>query len=44
MVETAGSLMEHFLPQSMHAVTAQGFALQVALVVIAYSLNGYLNL
>ena len=44
MVETAGSLIEQWLPKSMHAVTAQGFALKVALFVIASSLNGYLNL
>jgi hypothetical protein len=43
-VETAGSLIEQLLPKSMHAVTSQGFALKVALFVIASSLNGYLNL
>jgi len=44
MVETAGSLIEQLLPKSIHAVTSQGFELQVALFVIAYSLNCYLNL
>ena len=43
-VETAGSLIAQLLPKSMHAVTSQGFALKVALFVIASSLNGYLNL
>ena len=43
-VETAGSLIEQLLPKSIHAVTSQGFALQVALFVIASSLNSYLNL
>ena len=43
-VETAGSLIEQLLPKSIHAVTSQGFALKVALFVIASSLNCYLNL
>src|SRR5256885_10879547 len=43
-VETAGSLIEQLLPQSIHAVTSQGFELKVALFVIAASLNGYLNI
>jgi hypothetical protein len=43
-VETAGSLLEQMFPKSVHAVTAQGFELKVALFVIAYSLNCYLNL
>jgi len=43
-VETAGSLIEQLLPQSIHAVTAQGFELKVALFVIASSLHCYLNL
>jgi Transposase DDE domain len=43
-VETAGSLIEQLLPKSIHAVTAQGFELKVALFVIAASLNCYLNL
>jgi hypothetical protein len=44
MVETAGSLIEQLLPKSIHAVTSVGFELKVALFVIAYSLNCYLNL
>ena len=43
-VETAGSLIEQMLPKSIHAVTSQGFELKVALFVIAYSLDCYLNL
>jgi hypothetical protein len=43
-LETAGSLMEQMLPKSIHAVTPQGFELQVALFVVAYSLNCYINL
>ena len=43
-VETAGSLIEQLLPKSIHAVTAQGFELKVALFGIASSLNCYLNL
>jgi hypothetical protein len=43
-VATAGSLIEQLLPKSIHAVTSQGFALKVALFVIASSLNCYLNL
>jgi Transposase DDE domain len=43
-VETAGSLIEQMLPKSIHAVTAQGFELKVALFVIASSLNSYMNL
>ncbi len=43
-VETAGSLIAQLLPKSIHAVTPQGFALKVALFVIASSLNSYLNL
>ena len=42
-VETAGSLIVQLLPKSIHAVTSQGFALKVALFVIASSLNCYLN-
>ena len=44
MVETAGSLIEQLLPKSIHAVASQGVELKVALFVIAFSLNGYLNL
>ena len=43
IVETAGSLIEQLLPKSIHAVTAQGFELKVALFVIAYSLDCYLK-
>src|SRR5262245_15062715 len=43
-VETAGSLIAQLLPKSIHAVTAQGFELKVALLVIAASLNCYLDL
>ena len=43
-VETAGSLIEQLFPKSIPAVTPQGFALKVALFVIASSLNCYLNL
>jgi hypothetical protein len=43
-VETAGSLIAQLLPKSIHAVTAQGFELKVALFVIASSLNSYANL
>jgi hypothetical protein len=43
-VETTGSLLEQMFPKSVHAVTSQGFELKVALFVIAYSLNCYLNL
>jgi hypothetical protein len=44
MVATTGSLIEQLLPKSIHTVTSQGFELKVALFVIAYSLNCYLNL
>ena len=43
-VATAGSLIEQLVPKSMHAVTSQGFTLQVVLFVMASSLNGYLHL
>ncbi len=43
-VETAGSLIEQLLPKSIHAVTSEGCELKVALFVIAYSLDCYLNL
>jgi hypothetical protein len=39
MVETAGSLLERLLPKSIHAVTAHGFELKVALFVLAASIN-----
>lgn len=38
-VETAGSLLERFLPKSIHAVTAQGFELKVVLFVLAVSID-----
>src|SRR5262249_30904367 len=43
-IETAGSLIEQRLPKSIHAVTSQGFELKVALFVVAYSLNCYIDL
>ena len=43
-IETAGSLIEQRFPKSIHAVTSQGFELKVALFVVAYSLDCYLNL
>lgn len=39
IVETTGSLMERLLPKSIHAVTARGFELKVALFVLACSIN-----
>jgi hypothetical protein len=39
MVETTGSLIERLLPKSIHAVTARGFELKVALFVLACSIN-----
>src|SRR5262249_5531477 len=44
MVETAGSLIAQLLPKSIHAVTSQGFELNVALFAIDFRLNAYLNL
>lgn len=41
MVETTGSLIERLLPKSIHAVTARGFALKVALFVLAASITSY---
>jgi hypothetical protein len=38
-VETTGSLIERLLPKHIHAVTAAGFELKVALFVLACSLN-----
>ena len=43
-VETVGSLIEQRLPKSIHAVTSQGFELKVALFVVAYSLDCYIDL
>jgi len=39
IVETTGSLLERLLPKSIHAVTARGFELKVALFVLACSIN-----
>ena len=39
-IETTGSMIERLLPKSIHAVTARGFELKVALFVIACSLQG----
>ena len=39
LIETVGSLLERMLPKTMHAVTAQGFELNVFLLVLAYSIN-----
>ena len=36
--------MEQMLPTSIHAVTPQGLELKVALFVVAYSLNCYIDL
>jgi len=36
-VETTGSLLEQLLPKHIHAVTAAGFELKVALFVLALS-------
>jgi len=43
-VETAGSLLAELLSKSIHTFISQGFALKVALFVIASRLSGYLNL
>ena len=39
VVETAGSLIERLLPKHIHAVTARGFELKVALFFLADSFN-----
>jgi len=39
LIETTGSLIERLLPKHIHAVTAQGFELKVALFVLACSFN-----
>lgn len=39
IIETTGSLIERLLPKSIHAVTAKGFELKVALFVLACSIN-----
>lgn len=39
IIETTGSLIERLLPKSIHAVTAKGFEIKVALFVLACSIN-----
>jgi hypothetical protein len=39
VIETTGSLIERLLPKSIHAVTARGFELKVALFVLACSIT-----
>ncbi len=39
IVETTGGLIERLLPKSIHAVTAKGFEIKVALFVLACSVN-----
>jgi Transposase DDE domain len=39
IIETTGSLLERLLPKSIHAVTAKGFALKVALFLLACSIH-----
>ena len=39
VIETIGSLIEQLLPKHIHAVTAGGFELKVALFVLATSFN-----
>jgi hypothetical protein len=39
VIETTGSLLERLLPTSIHAVTARGFEIKVALFVLACSIN-----
>lgn len=39
VIETTGSLIEQLLPKHIHAVTARGFELKVALFVLATSFN-----
>jgi len=39
IVETTGSLIERLLPKSIHAVTAKGFELKIALFMLACSIN-----
>jgi hypothetical protein len=39
MIETVGSLIERRLPNTIHAVTAEGFELKVFLFVLAHSFN-----
>lgn len=39
VIETTGSLIERLLPKQIHAVTARGFELKIALFVIAAAFN-----
>lgn len=39
IIETTGSLIERLLPKSIHAVSAKGFEIKVALFVLACSIN-----
>lgn len=39
VIETTGSLIEKLLPKSIHAVTARGFELKIAIFVLACSIN-----
>jgi hypothetical protein len=39
IVETTGSLIERWLPKSIHTVTSQGFELKVMLFVLACSVS-----
>ena len=39
VVETSGSLLERLLPKHIHAVSARGFELKIALFVLAASFN-----
>jgi hypothetical protein len=39
VIETTGSLIERLLPKSIHAVTARGFELKIAIFVLACSIN-----
>jgi hypothetical protein len=39
VIETTGSLIERLLPKSIHAVTAKGFELKIALFIVACSIN-----
>lgn len=39
IIETTGSLLERFLPKHIHAVSARGFALKLAIFVLAISFN-----
>lgn len=41
VVETTGSLIERLLPKHIHAVTARGFELKIALFVLAASFNSF---